>query len=61
MLGEDKRKLKLTVVFLFTFMGTPCIYYGDEIGLTGYEDPDCRKCMEWDQGKQDRELYDFTG
>ncbi|ETT48334.1 MULTISPECIES: alpha-glycosidase [unclassified Paenibacillus] len=58
-LGEDKRKLKLTVVFLFTFMGTPCIYYGDEIGLTGNEDPDCRKCMEWDQGKQDRELYDF--
>ncbi|WNS45020.1 alpha-glycosidase [Paenibacillus sp. MMS20-IR301] len=58
-LGEDKRKLKLTVVFLFTFMGTPCIYYGDEIGLTGHEDPDCRKCMEWDKDKQDRELYDF--
>lgn len=57
--GEDKRRLKLAVVFLFTFMGTPCIYYGDEIGLTGNEDPDCRKCMEWDEAKQDRELYDF--
>lgn len=57
--GEDKRRLKLAVVFLFTFMGTPCIYYGDEIGLTGSEDPDCRKCMEWDEKKQDRELYDF--
>ncbi|QSF42590.1 alpha-glycosidase [Paenibacillus tianjinensis] len=57
--GEDKRRLKLAVVFLFTFMGTPCIYYGDEIGLTGNEDPDCRKCMEWDEEKQDRELYDF--
>ncbi|WP_342435699.1 alpha-glycosidase [Paenibacillus sp. FSL L8-0436] len=57
--GEDKRRLKLAVVFLFTFMGTPCIYYGDEIGLTGSEDPGCRKCMEWDEKKQDRELYDF--
>lgn len=58
-LGEDKRRLKLAVVFLFTFMGTPCIYYGDEIGLTGNEDPDCRKCMEWDAEKQDLELYNF--
>lgn len=33
---------------LLTFMGTPCIYYGDEIGLTGKGDPGCRKCMDWD-------------
>ncbi|GAB6990036.1 alpha-glycosidase [Paenibacillus pini] len=57
--GNDKRRLKLAVVFLFTFMGTPCIFYGDEIGLTGDGDPDCRKCMIWDPSKQDRELYDF--
>ncbi|UUZ91762.1 glycoside hydrolase family 13 protein [Paenibacillus sp. P25] len=57
--GEDKRRLKLCVVFLLTYMGTPCIFYGDEIGLSGGGDPDCRKCMEWDEAKQDRELYDF--
>lgn len=57
--GGDKRKLKLCVVFLFTYIGTPCLFYGDEIGLTGDGDPDCRKCMEWDHSKQDRELYDF--
>lgn len=57
--GNDKRKLKLCVVFLFTYYGTPCIFYGDEIGLSGDGDPDCRKCMEWDPKKQDRELYDF--
>ncbi|OXM83544.1 alpha-glycosidase [Paenibacillus rigui] len=57
--GEDKRRLKLCVVFLLTYMGTPCIYYGDEVGLTGGADPDCRKCMEWDPERQDRELYDF--
>lgn len=57
--GEDKRRVKLCVVFLLTYMGTPCIYYGDEIGLIGGPDPDCRKCMEWDPDKQDNELYDF--
>ncbi|WP_349361947.1 alpha-glucosidase C-terminal domain-containing protein [Paenibacillus sp. RC343] len=40
-------------------MGAPCIYYGDEIGLDGDADPGCRKCMEWDPDKQDRELFDF--
>lgn len=58
-LGEDKRRMKLSVVFLFTFMGTPCIFYGDEVGLSGDGDPDCRQCMEWDPEKQDRDLYDF--
>lgn len=57
--GNDKRKLKLCVVFLFTYIGTPCIFYGDEVGITGGADPDCRKCMIWDPNKQDRELYDF--
>jgi cyclomaltodextrinase / maltogenic alpha-amylase / neopullulanase len=57
--GSDKRKLKLCVVFLLTYMGTPCIFYGDEIGLAGGADPDCRKCMEWEEENQDRELYDF--
>lgn len=57
--GEDKRRLKLCVVYLLTYMGTPCLFYGDEIGLSGGGDPDCRKCMEWDIEKQDRELYDF--
>lgn len=56
-LGGDKRKLKLAIAFLFTFTGTPCIFYGDEIGLEGEADPDCRKCMIWDKDQQDRELF----
>ncbi|WP_138493508.1 alpha-glycosidase [Paenibacillus pinistramenti] len=58
-LGLDKRKLKLSVVFLFTYIGTPCIFYGDEVGITGEGDPDCRKSMEWNTHLQDRELFDF--
>ncbi|MBM7542331.1 alpha-glycosidase [Amphibacillus cookii] len=57
--NEDKERMRLIYVFLFSFMGTPCIYYGDEIGLSGGEEPDCRKCMEWDESKQDQELFQF--
>lgn len=57
--GGNKDRLKLAIVFMLTSMGIPCIYYGDEIGIDGGNDPDCRKCMEWDTDKQDRELFDF--
>lgn len=57
--GNDKRRMKLAVLFQFTFAGAPCIYYGDEIGLDGEFDPDNRKCMEWDVSKQDRELFTY--
>lgn len=56
---DDKRKMKLAALFQFTFTGTPCIYYGDEIGLTGGFDPGCRKCMEWDPNEQDHDLFNF--
>ncbi|MEK4485901.1 glycoside hydrolase family 13 protein [Psychrobacillus sp. FSL H8-0484] len=45
--GNVKRT-KQVFTILLTFIGTPCIYYGDEIGLTGKVDPGCRKCMDWD-------------
>ncbi len=57
--GETQR-LKLLYVFQLSFTGTPCIYYGDEIGLTGGDDPGCRKCMEWDSAKQDLDLFNFV-
>jgi cyclomaltodextrinase len=57
--NHDKKKLKLAVAFQLTYLGAPCIYYGDEIGLTGGNDPDCRKTMIWDEAEQDRELFNF--
>ncbi|MED0685886.1 alpha-glycosidase [Anoxybacillus ayderensis] len=54
---EQKEKVKLMFTFQLSFSGSPCIYYGDEIGLTGGQDPLCRKCMVWEKEKQDRDLF----
>ncbi|WAA13044.1 alpha-glycosidase [Fervidibacillus halotolerans] len=50
-------KIKQMLAFQMSFIGTPCIYYGDEIGMTGKQDPGCRKCMIWDRDKQNVELF----
>lgn len=34
-LGHDHAKNNLAVAFLMTYVGVPCIYYGDEIGMSG--------------------------
>jgi glycosidase len=38
---------KLVAFFQMTYLGAPFIYYGDEVGMTGANDPDCRKPMIW--------------
>lgn len=58
--NDRKEKLRLLFLFQLSFLGTPCIYYGDEIGLTGENDPGCRKCMVWDEEEQDLELFSFV-
>lgn len=45
----DVRKLLLAAAFLFSYPGAPAIYYGDEVGLLGGEDPDCRRCFPWEE------------
>ncbi|WP_053217060.1 glycoside hydrolase family 13 protein [Virgibacillus senegalensis] len=58
--GGDKNKVKLLYLFQLSFVGTPCLYYGDEIGMAGGQDPGCRSCMEWETDNQDRELFTFV-
>ena len=41
--GEDKDSFMLSSVLLMTFPGAPSIFYGDEVGLSGGKDPDCRR------------------
>ena len=55
----DKTALKLAWLFQFAYPGTPNIYYGDEIGLDGKHDPDCRKSFPWDEQKWDKNLLAY--
>ncbi|WP_334351597.1 glycoside hydrolase family 13 protein [Companilactobacillus sp. HBUAS56257] len=57
--GDDKDLMKQTLAFTYLQPGVPCIYYGDEVGMDGGNDPDCRKCMVWDESKQDKNLFSF--
>lgn len=49
----DRASVKLATMLLFTFVGAPCIYYGDEVGLPGKLDPDSRRSFpakeQWDE------------
>ncbi len=59
---RGKRLLRLISVMQFTLPGVPSIYYGDEAGIEGGEDPFNRGCYPW--GNEDGELiehYRFLG
>jgi len=58
--GRDLNSLKLALTFIFTYPGAPCIFYGDEIGLYGRHDPECRQPFPWDESKWNHELHDFV-
>jgi glycosidase len=60
--GGNKAKAKLAFLFMFTQVGSPCIYYGDEVAMEGARSMGTegnRACMEWDESKQDLEFKAF--
>jgi glycosidase len=54
---QEVARLKLAVLFQMTYTGMPMIYYGDEVGMTGGEDPLCRKPMVWDDALQNKSIH----
>ncbi|MCD5325675.1 MULTISPECIES: glycoside hydrolase family 13 protein [Pontibacillus] len=50
-------QLKALSLWMYTFPGIPSLYYGDEAGVTGGEDPDNRKPYPW--GKEDQTLLNW--
>ncbi|MFO8034695.1 MAG: glycoside hydrolase family 13 protein [Candidatus Bipolaricaulota bacterium] len=57
--GGDARRLQLGAALLFTLPGAPAVYYGDEVGLEGGDDPDCRRCFPWDTGQWDQDTLEL--
>ena len=53
-LAHGKALLKLASLILYTFPGSPMLYYGDEAGMQGFEDPFNRGTYPW--GHEDEEL-----
>ena len=56
--AEDRpsavRKVRLLSTLQYALPGVPCLYYGDEAGLSGGTDPANRSCFPW--GSEDPEL-----
>jgi glycosidase len=57
-LALAKQRLRLAVFFQMTYPGSPTIYYGDEVGLAGGDDPFNRAPYPWadEGGKPDEAL-----
>jgi len=45
--GGNEDRLRLAALFAMTYVGAPHVWYGDEIGMTGDSDPDCRRPFNW--------------
>ena len=58
-MSNDKAALKLCVLAMMTLPGAPCIYYGDEIGMSSAGDPFCRGAFPWhEKEKWDLDLLE---
>jgi cyclomaltodextrinase / maltogenic alpha-amylase / neopullulanase len=59
-LGGDRAALRMAVLLQCMLPGAPCVYYGDEIGSTGGNDPANRAAFPWDAGRWDEDLRVFV-
>src|SRR5687767_12478795 len=46
-LAAGKQRVRLASLIQFTVPGAPTVYYGDEVGITGDDDPDDRRTYPW--------------
>ena len=56
LLDGDLELMKMAVTLLLTYIGVPCIYYGDEVGMAGENDPDCRRTFPWNEADWNQDL-----
>jgi neopullulanase len=58
--SNDRTSLEMALLFTHTYPGAPCIFYGDEVGVNGGHDPECRKSFPWDEAEWDKDLLAYT-
>ena len=58
--GGDLDSVRLATLLQMTLPGAPCIYYGDEIGMSGSMDPLCRRAFPDDPSEWEREPYQWV-
>lgn len=51
----DAGRFRTAAAIMFFYPGIPCVYYGDEIGIEGGYDPDCRRTFDWNEENWDKE------
>lgn len=56
--GGDEARVRTAVLLLVAYPGVPSLYYGDEVGLEGGRDPDCRRPMPWDPARWNHGLLE---
>ena len=59
MLDNDTETMQLALLMLFTYVGTPCIYYGTEVALEGGQDPDNRRCFPWERTESEHPMFKY--
>jgi glycosidase len=57
---DDESALLLSTLFQMIYPGTPCVYYGDEIGMKGGKDPLCRASFPWDPNEWNTNIRDYV-
>ncbi|MDN5347223.1 MAG: cyclomaltodextrinase / maltogenic alpha-amylase / neopullulanase [Clostridia bacterium] len=57
--AEAVMHLRPALILQFTYPGIPLIYYGDEVGLIGRPDPECRRTMPWEPREWEQDLLAF--
>ena len=53
----DKTQMRMAMAFQILFPGCPAVYYGDELGMEGVNDPGCRAGMFWESGDMELHAY----